>query len=171
MSAPLRWDVVATPMGDLVVVVSEAGIVATAIDEGDERLDRWFGWIGTALDRPVRRSTRPIAGVRRELAAYFGGTGRRFDTPVDLTLAGDGFGRRVLEATVRIPYGEVATYGDVAAAAGSPRGGRAAGNALKRCPIELWVPCHRVVHAGGGIGGYGRHEERKRFLLRHEGAI
>jgi methylated-DNA-[protein]-cysteine S-methyltransferase len=49
--------------------------------------------------------------------------------------------------------------------AGSPRGGRAAGNALNRCPIELFVPCHRVVHAGGSIGGYGRHTERKRFLI------
>ena len=49
--------------------------------------------------------------------------------------------------------------------AGSPRGGRAAGTALARCPIELFVPCHRVVHAGGTIGGYGRHTDRKRFLI------
>ena len=68
-----------------------------------------------------------------------------------------------------IPYGELVTYGDVAASAGSLRAGRAAGGALSRCPIELFVPCHRVVHAGGTIGGYGRHEDRKRWLLRHEG--
>ena len=72
---------------------------------------------------------------------------------------------------MRIPYGELATYGDMAAAAGSLRGGRAAGNALNRCPVELFVPCHRVVHAGGTIGGYGRYEDRKRWLLRHEGAL
>ena len=77
----------------------------------------------------------------------------------------------MLEATIAIPYGELVTYGDVAAAAGSRRAGRAAGGALSHCPIELFVPCHRVVHAGGTIGGYGRHEDRKRWLLRHEGAI
>ena len=77
----------------------------------------------------------------------------------------------MLEATIAIPYGELITYGDVAGIAGSRRAGRAAGGALSHRPIELFVPCHRVVHAGGTIGGYGRHEDRKRWLLRHEGAI
>ena len=107
--------------------------------------------------------------MRREVDAYFAGNRRPFATPADLRLVGEGFARRVLEATTRIPFGEQWTYGDVAGVAGSPRAGRAAGNALARCPIELFVPCHRVVHADGGIGGYGRHEERKRWLLRHEG--
>ena len=109
--------------------------------------------------------------MRREVDAYFRGTGRTFATPVDLSLVPDGFRRRVLEATIAIPYGELVTYGDVAGIAGSRRAGRAAGGALSHCPIELFVPCHRVVHAGGTIGGYGRHEDRKRWLLRHEGAI
>ena len=77
----------------------------------------------------------------------------------------------MLEVTTTIPYGELWTYGDVAEMAGSPRGGRAAGTALSRCPMELFVPCHRVVHAGGTLGGYGRFTERKRWLLRHEGAV
>jgi O-6-methylguanine DNA methyltransferase len=88
---------------------------------------------------------------------------------VDLRLVRPGFHRRVLEVTMAIPFGELRTYGDVAGASGSPRGGRAVGGALARCPIELWIPCHRVVHADGHIGGYGRHEDRKRFLVRHEG--
>ncbi len=113
----------------------------------------------------------PLARVRREVDAYFRGTERAFATPVDLSLVPDGFRRRVLKATIAIPYGELVTYGDVAATAGSRRAGRAAGSALSHCPIELFVPCHRVVHAGGTIGGYGRHEDRKRWLLRHEGAI
>ena len=70
-----------------------------------------------------------------------------------------------------IPYGQMWTYGDVAAAAGVARGGRAAGSALARCPIELFVPCHRVVRAGPSLGSYGRHDERRRFLLRLEGAL
>ena len=61
----------------------------------------------------------------------------------------------MLEVVATIPFGELWTYGDVAGMAGSPRAARAAGSALAACPIELFVPCHRVVHAGGTIGGYG----------------
>jgi methylated-DNA-[protein]-cysteine S-methyltransferase len=106
--------------------------------------------------------------VRREVRDYFGGRARAFTTPVDLRRGPTGFARRVLETTATIPFGELWTYGDVAGMAGSPRGGRAAGNALRHCLVELFIPCHRVVHAGGGIGGYGRHDERKRWLIRFE---
>jgi len=166
---PLRSLEVPTPLGTLAVVVGPDGVVATAFD--DEDLEPELEHLERRLGAAIRPGGRALAPVRREVEAYFAGRGRRFDTSVDLMLAGDGFPRRVLEATMRIPYGELATYGDVAAAAGVPRGGRAAGNALGRCPIELFVPCHRVVHAGGTIGGYGRHEDRKRWLLRHEGAV
>ena len=159
----------ATPLGTFAVVVGSNGVVATLFADHDpepelERLERRLG--GAIL-----HGGRTLAAVRGEVEDYFAGRSRSFGTPVDLVLAGDGFGRRVLEETMRIPFGELATYGDVAAAAGAPRGGRAAGNALGRCPIELFVPCHRVVHAGGTIGGYGRHDDRKRWLLRHEGAV
>jgi methylated-DNA-[protein]-cysteine S-methyltransferase len=71
----------------------------------------------------------------------------------------------VLRATARIPYGAVSSYKQVAAAAGSPRGSRAAGNALGANPIPIVVPCHRVLHSGGGLGGYTGGLERKRLLL------
>jgi methylated-DNA-[protein]-cysteine S-methyltransferase len=165
-----RSTVVPTPIGEMVIVLSERGVVWTMFsDDGiGPELDRLEARLGSAI-RPS--GARDLAAIRREVDAYFRGTGRTFATPVDLGLAPDGFGRRVLEETMAIPFGELATYGDVAARAGSPRGGRAAGGALSRCPIELFVPCHRVVHAGGTIGGYGRHEERKRWLLHHEGAV
>jgi methylated-DNA-[protein]-cysteine S-methyltransferase len=63
------------------------------------------------------------------------------------------------------------TYGDVAAAAGRPGAARAAGSTLASCPIELFVPCHRVVPAGPGLGSYGGADGRRAMLLRHEGAI
>ena len=75
------------------------------------------------------------------------------------------FGRRVLEATAAIPYGSVSTYGEVAAHAGSPRGSRAAGNSLGANPLPIVLPCHRVVHSGGGLGGYTGGVARKRTLL------
>jgi methylated-DNA-[protein]-cysteine S-methyltransferase len=65
----------------------------------------------------------------------------------------------------------VSTYRDVAAAAGSPRAYRAAGNALGSNPIPIVVPCHRVLHAGGGLGGYTGGLDRKRHLLRLEGVL
>jgi len=71
----------------------------------------------------------------------------------------------VLQATAQIPYGSVSTYKQVATEAGSPRGHRAAGNALGTNPIPIVVPCHRVLHSGGGLGGYTGGVERKQLLL------
>jgi O-6-methylguanine DNA methyltransferase len=80
----------------------------------------------------------------------------------------DSFTARVLSVVRRIPPGQVATYGDVAAAAGRPRAARAVGNIMKGCRAP-GVPCHRVVAAGGLLGGYGGNESLKRGLLRAEG--
>jgi len=80
------------------------------------------------------------------------------------------FRQRVLAAVRRIPPGRVATYGDVAAAAGAPRAARAVGNIMRGCGVP-GVPCHRVVAAAGRLGGYGGSEGLKRALLRAEGVI
>jgi O-6-methylguanine DNA methyltransferase len=78
------------------------------------------------------------------------------------------FRRRVIAAVRRIPAGRVATYGDIAALAGSPRAWRAVGTVMRECR-DPGVPCHRVIGAGGGIGGYGGSIHLKRELLRAEG--
>jgi methylated-DNA-[protein]-cysteine S-methyltransferase len=78
------------------------------------------------------------------------------------------FRRRVLSVVRRIPAGRVATYGDVAALAGKPRASRAVGNIMRNCR-EPGVPCHRVIAAGGLLGGYGGNLQLKRELLRAEG--
>jgi O-6-methylguanine DNA methyltransferase len=80
------------------------------------------------------------------------------------------FRQRVLFAVRRIPAGRVATYGDVAAAAGAPRAARAVGNIMKGCRVP-GVPCHRVIAAGGRLGGYGGSEGLKRSLLLAEGVV
>ena len=77
----------------------------------------------------------------------------------------------MLKHTARIPYGKVSTYKEMANAAGSPRGARAAGNALGSNPIPIVVPCHRVLASGGGLGGYGGGIDNKVLLLKIEGAI
>jgi methylated-DNA-[protein]-cysteine S-methyltransferase len=165
---PLRCCVVPTPLGELAVAVSSRGVVETAFAAAGEDTDETIARIGDRWHVPVRPASRALTALAREVEGYFGGRVRTFTTVPDLSWLPPGFARRVLEVTARIPFGELWTYGDVAGMAGSPRGGRAAGNALGGCPIELFVPCHRVVHAGGTLGGYGRHEDRKRWLIRHE---
>jgi methylated-DNA-[protein]-cysteine S-methyltransferase len=153
---------VETKIGPFTIFAGDGGVVRTHFGEdgpGD----------GAELDAVEDR--RRTAAIRREVDAYFRGTLRAFETPADLSELGDGFVRRALETVRTIPYGQMWTYGDLAAAAGAARAGRAAGSALARCPIELFVPCHRVVRAGPALGSYGRHDDRRRFLLRLEGAL
>jgi len=157
----LLRTMVDTPLGRFAMFCGDRGIVATAF--GDELPEH--------LIRESREARRDLAAARREVKAYFAGRLTAFETPVDLSSVGDGFPRWVLELVRRIPYGQLWTYGDVAAAAGAARGGRAAGSALARCPIELFVPCHRVVRAGPSLGSYGRHDDRRRFLLALEGSL
>ncbi|HWD76827.1 MAG TPA: methylated-DNA--[protein]-cysteine S-methyltransferase, partial [Solirubrobacteraceae bacterium] len=107
---------------------------------------------------------RQLDESRRELDEYFSGRRRSFDVALDLRLMTD-FTRRVLTVTAAIPYGSVSTYREVAARAGSPRGFRAAGNALGSNPLPIVLPCHRVLHSTGGLGGYTGGLERKRTLL------
>ena len=157
----LRAATFSTPLGPFTVFVSEVGVVATS-----NGLARHTG------PEPLRVLTpAELADVGHELEAYFDGRLRRFRTPVDLSFAGTSFARTVLDVTHAIPYGQMWTYGDVAGMAGRPGAARAAGSVLARCPIELFVPCHRVVPAGAGLGRYGGDEDRRLALLRLEGAI
>ncbi|MGE5362210.1 MAG: MGMT family protein [Bacteroidales bacterium] len=80
------------------------------------------------------------------------------------------FAARVLAVVQRIPPGRVATYGKVAALAGRPRAARAVGNIMRDCD-RPGVPCHRVIAAGGRLGGYGGNTALKRELLRAEGVF
>ena len=80
------------------------------------------------------------------------------------------FRARVLAAVGRIPPGRVATYGDVAAVAGNPRACRAVGNIMRECR-DVRIPCHRVIAAGGRLGGFAGNLQLKRELLRAEGVL
>ena len=163
--ATATWD---TALGRLVVGATERGLALVDFAD-DEAPEPFVAELADALGLREVRDPARTTPVRRAIDAYLAGDLRGFDLPLDWLLAPEGFGRRVLRATARIPYGRVATYGEVAGRAGAPRGARAAGNALNRNPLLLVVPCHRVVPAGGGVGGYGGQEWRKAFLLRLEG--
>ena len=163
------YATVDTPVGRLLVATTREGLVRLAFPE--EREEHVLEELAEALSPRVLESASMTDSVRRQLDAYFEGRLRGFRAKVDWSLTSPGFFRRVLEATARIPFGAVSTYGTVAKVAGSPRAARAAGNALHDNPIPIVVPCHRVVPSSGGVGKYGGQEWRKQFLLRLEGAI
>ena len=158
-----------SPVGPVMVAATARGLVRISFGESFD--PEWFVHDLSARISPrVLEAPSYFDSVRKELAEYFEGRRTSFDLPLDWTLT-HGFGRRVLRRTAEIPYGKVSTYRQVAAAAGSPRAFRAAGNALGANPIPIIVPCHRVLHTGGGLGGYGGGLEMKQYLLRLEGAI
>ncbi len=164
----LRHASVRTPLGELTVVASASGVLAT--DFAQDR-SAFLAWSEDRFEARVVRDPSGLGRIVDEVRAYFAGELRRFRTPVDLSPVRTPFFGAVYRAAIAIPYGEMRTYGDVAGAAGRPRAARAAGHALRVCPIELWIPCHRVVPAGPGLGTYGGHPDRREFLLRLEGAI
>lgn len=108
------------------------------------------------------------ADVAGQLDEYFDGSRREFDLPLEFD-SGSAFQQRVWRAIASIPYGQTASYADIAIAAGAPNAYRAVGSACGLNPIALIVPCHRVIASGNRLGGYGGGLESKVWLLRHEG--
>ncbi len=156
-----------TPVGRLLLAATPRGLVRLAyLDHSDE--DAVLEHLARHVSPRVLATAQPLDEPRRELEQYFSGGRREFDTPLDWQLV-HGFGRRVLEATARVPFGSVTTYKRMATEAGSPRAARAAGNALGANPIPIIVPCHRVLHSTGGLGGYTGGLDRKQLLLEIEG--
>jgi methylated-DNA-[protein]-cysteine S-methyltransferase len=163
----VAYDLVDSPVGDLLVAATRRGLCRIAYDaDPEQELEPLAKAFGTR----VLRSPKPIDAARRELDEYFEGRRRRFDLPVDVELLAD-FNRRVLRELVRVPYGEVVTYGELAARVARPRAARAVGTVMNRNPLPIVLPCHRVIGANGKLVGYGGGLERKETLLRLEGAI
>ena len=159
-----------SPVGRLLVAVTPRGLVRISYLDGGEDEDTTLADLAARVSPRVLSAPRAVDRARRELDEYFERRRTSFELPIDWRLT-QGFGRRVLRATARIPYGDVSSYQLIAAKAGSPRGQRAAGNALGSNPIPIVVPCHRVLHSGGGLGGYTGGVARKRILLDVEGVL
>lgn len=157
-----RFRIHPSPIGDILIVATSSGIV---------QLHPFDGPLGPELERialELRRAPDPddTAGgdIDRQLDEYFAGERREFDVTLDWSGV-RGFTRTALEAVREIPYAETASYGEVAAAAGSPRAARAVGTACAMTPFSIIVPVHRVVRSDGSIGEYGGRSDVKRFLL------
>ena len=157
-----------SPIGELIVFVTPRGLLR--IKYADEPIEGVLADVAARVSPRILRAPARTDEARHELEAYFGLRRQTFNLPIDWSLV-HGFAGRILRKTARIPFGDVRSYGQLAAQAGSPRAARAVGNALGSNPIPIVVPCHRVLHADGGLGGYSGGLDRKRYLLALEGSL
>jgi methylated-DNA-[protein]-cysteine S-methyltransferase len=162
----VAYATVDSPLGPLYAAGTPRGLVMLAY--GDVPLEERLERLAREVSPRILEAPGRLDPVRRQLDEYFAGRRRAFEVPIDWSPL-RGYTREVLRRTAEIPFGEASTYADIALRAGSPRGWRAAGNALGANPMPIVVPCHRVLASSGGIGGYTGGLDRKRFLLRLEG--
>lgn len=151
-----------TPVGALSFVTSDVGLRRVSFGEGETV--RGSGAAAALLEV-----------VRGRLVEYFAGGRKTFEIPLDWSLS-QGWAQEVRRVLFeKVPYGETVSYGELAALAGRPDGARAVGGVMAGNPIPVVVPCHRVIAADGGIGGFagsgGTQVETKRRLLAMEGAV
>jgi methylated-DNA-[protein]-cysteine S-methyltransferase len=164
----VAYAIVDSPIGALVAAATPTGLVRLAYEDFHGGLDPVLEDLARRLSPRVLEDPSRLDPVRRELDEYFNNARTSFDVPIDWSLYSD-FGRRVLQATAAIPFGQTASYGDVAARAGNPKASRAAGRALGANAIPIVVPCHRVIGTSGKLTGYTGGMHRKEALLRLEG--
>jgi methylated-DNA-[protein]-cysteine S-methyltransferase len=160
MSTTTNFTITPSPVGPLMLV-----------GEGDELVGLYFQNVPEAAAPPAPwvRDDRGLRDAAAQLAEYFAGKRRRFDLP--LAPRGTPFQKQVWEQLQRIPFGETATYGDIARAIGKPAAFRAVGGANHNNPLSIVIPCHRVIGADGSMTGYGGELHRKRLLLDLEARV
>lgn len=149
------FTTVGSPIGELLLAAERDALVALLLP-GAEPAATWR----RDDEHPVLRAA---AG---QLAEYFAGDRTTFELP--LRPRGSAFQLRVWQALLAIPYGETASYGEIAAAVGAPTAARAVGAANGQNPISIIVPCHRIIGANGSLTGYGGGLPAKQWLLGHE---
>ena len=163
----LTLDRVATPVGEVLLVTDGEGAVR-ALDFADYEA-RMTRLLARHAPGAALVEGRAPETVRRAVEAWFGGDLTALDG-LTVKTGGTAFQRTVWAALRAIPAGETRSYGQLAAAIGAPKAVRAAGLANGQNPVAVIVPCHRVIGADGTLTGYAGGLERKRWLLKHEGA-
>jgi AraC family transcriptional regulator of adaptative response/methylated-DNA-[protein]-cysteine methyltransferase len=163
----IRYTIVGSPVGRLLIARTERGICAINLGDDDAALVRQLGheFAGAVTER----DDEGLQAWAETVLAGLDAAQPHDALPLDVRASA--FQRRVWQALRTIPYGETRTYGEVAAAIGSPGAARAVGRACATNPVALVVPCHRVVASGGQLGGYASGVDRKRWLLHHEAEV
>ena len=146
-----------TPIGELLLAGEDGALSMVGFPKGSMRREPEPDWIF---------NEKPLADARAQLGEYFAGDRKEFDLP--LKLNGTEFQVSVLEALLKIPYGQTTSYGEIARRIGRPKAVRAVGAANGRNPIPIVVPCHRVIGVTGDLTGFGGGLDTKEALLRLE---
>jgi methylated-DNA-[protein]-cysteine S-methyltransferase len=157
-----------TIIGDVFIAATKKGLCTVSVGRKTDarfRADLARNFPG----EPVEKSPTRLGRYRRELDEYFRGKRQRFTVPIDLSAVRGPFQKKVLQRLRGLPFGHVLTYGQLAARCGSPRAARAVGTAMATNPLAVVIPCHRVVAASDGLGGYSAGLSKKKKLLAHEG--
>lgn len=156
-----------TPIGPLFIDASSTGLRLLTFLQGTKHQGLVEGLPGEGT--PLQGGEAIIEETRRQIDAYFHGDLKRFDLPLDLK--GSEFRQRVWRVIASIPFGETASYAEVAIEAGAPGAYRAAGSACGANPVVIVIPCHRVVGSDRALHGFGGGLGTKVALLRHEGSL
>lgn len=153
-----------TAVGRLLLATAEGRLVLCAYAAGETEEQAHLARVAAAVSPRVLRLARPLDGARRQVEDYLAGRRHDFDVATSLAVATP-FQREVLAGLGATAYGRTTTYGELAGRIGRPRASRAVGTALGGNPLCLVLPCHRVLPAGGGIGGYAGGPAAKEKLL------
>lgn len=167
-SVDVTYRLLDSPVGTLLLAATTQGVVRVAFEVEDH--ERVLDSLGGSVGSRILRGGDRLDPLARELDDYFAGRRHGFDVPLDLRLA-RGFRLTVLRHLREIPFGSTESYGEVAAASGSPRAVRAVGSACATNPLPIVVPCHRVVRSDGTLGGYLGGLPAKERLLAFEQAV
>lgn len=164
------WRAVRTTLGTFHVAALDGAIVHSALPEtGRDGFLRDLARHFPAVHFQERQSEPVLEQAAAQLDEY--ARGKRHDFDVPLRPNGTAFQRAVWQALAAIPYGEVRSYAEVARVVGKPGASRAVGQANHRNPVAPFIPCHRVVASGGGLGGYGGGLPLKKRMLALEGVV
>ncbi len=163
MDSQLRSCTVASPIGELLAVASDKGLVQVFLPSSKG--------VPASTEERYDPSAYSLPAARAQLHAFFTGTLTTFDLPLDER--GSAFQRSVWGALREIPYGTTCSYGDIATRIGAdPRtASRAVGLANGSNPVAIITPCHRVIGANGDLTGYAGGLHAKRWLLDHEARV
>ncbi len=157
-----------TPVGNVHIASTEKGLCAVLV--GQKTLDTFKAQLsGMFSEETVKKSPPRLEAYRKELEEYFDGKRTTFTVSLDLSSVRSSFQRKVLRKLFALPFGRVMSYGELAERSGFPGAARAVGTTMASNPLAVVVPCHRVVAAGGGLGGYSAGLSMKKKLLAHEG--
>lgn len=162
---PLQLSGFVSPLGRI-SVAERAGRVLAVGFASVEHLLQEHPELGAF--RLERSGTGPEAGA---LKSYLSGETERLSTAVDLTLVRSEFAREVLKRLMRVGRGKTVTYAELGAFVDRPGAARAVGSAMRKNPIPILVPCHRVLPKAGGLGNYTGGVDKKEWLLRREGVL